>query len=135
MFSWIISPIKWLVSQISRDFFGYLEKKQDIDLEKYRENSDVLTEAMKADVEIAKIRQLQAINDNSNWMTRWIRPAFALPPVVYYAAIVYDCVFVPERDFVQRVPDEVNTVFGVILTFYFGTRVVEKIADKYMSRK
>lgn len=130
MFSLLLTPLRW----VADGFFKYLDKKQDIDLEKYKENSEVLSEAMRADVEISKIRQLQAINDNSNWMTRWIRPGFAISPIVYYAAIVVDSAWFHTQS-IQAVPSEVNTVFGIIVAFYFGGRVVEKIADKYMSKK
>ena len=128
------SIVKGVIGIFSKDLFNYLDKRQDIELEKYKENSDVLTEAMRADVELAKVRQLQAINDNSNWMTRWIRPSFALPPIVYYAAIVLDSVWFHTNS-VREVPTDVNTVFGVIVGFYFGGRVVEKIANKYLSTK
>lgn len=130
----IVKIIKGVIGLFSDKLFNYLDKKQDIDLEKYKADSEVLSEAMRADVELSKVRQLQAINDSSNWMTRWIRPGFAISPIIYYFAVMLDSVYFHTNS-VQAVPTEVNTVFGIIVSFYFGGRVVEKIADKYISSK
>lgn len=130
----ITKIVKTIFGSVADKVLAYFNKKQDIDLEKYKADASVLSEAMRADVELAKVRQLQAINDGSNWMTRWIRPGFAISPIIYYFAVMLDSVWFHTNS-VQAVPVEVHEVFMVIVGFYFGGRVVEKIADKYISSK
>lgn len=114
--------------------FGWLEKSLDINLAKYEIDSDLHKTALEASLELEKVRVAQAIADNSNWVTRWIRPAFAAVILVYMGAIVVDSIWI-HQGFVQDVPDKVHDWFMLILTFYFGARPVEKIVDKWVQSR
>jgi hypothetical protein len=48
------------------------------------------TERLQADMDIAQLsaRQAVLVAEQGSWLTRWIRPAFALPFVIYDAKIV-----------------------------------------------
>jgi hypothetical protein len=48
------------------------------------------TERLEADMAIAQLsaRQAVLVAEQGSWLTRWIRPAFALPFVIYDAKIV-----------------------------------------------
>lgn len=48
------------------------------------------TERLQADMDIAQLsaRQAVLIAEQGSWMTRWIRPAFAAPFVIYDAKII-----------------------------------------------
>lgn len=48
------------------------------------------SEKLEADLRIEELKARQAvlIAEQGNWLTRWIRPAFALPFVIYNAKIV-----------------------------------------------
>jgi hypothetical protein len=48
------------------------------------------TERLQADMDIAQLQARQAvlIAEQGSWMTRWIRPAFAAPFVIYDCKIV-----------------------------------------------
>jgi len=114
--------------------FGFMEKKLDVDLARYEIDSDIHKTALEVSLELEKIRVAQAISDNANWMTRWIRPAFAMVILIYMVAIVVDSVWIHEG-FVQDVPQKVHDWFMLILTFYFGARPVEKIIDKWVQSR
>jgi hypothetical protein len=48
------------------------------------------TEKLEADKRIAELQSQQAvlIAEQGNWVTRWIRPAFAAPFVIYNAKVI-----------------------------------------------
>jgi hypothetical protein len=72
--------------------FAWLNKKQDVDLEKYRVDGVVNVEAIKADAEIiqAQGRLQEALKDDP--VLKWGRRLIIYPTGVWYTLIVWDCV-------------------------------------------
>jgi hypothetical protein len=54
---------------------------------------DIVVQNIQADIRANELQQQLALADRSDWMTRWIRPAFSLLVFFYFGALVFDAVF------------------------------------------
>lgn len=78
LFSWLASGgIASIGEQLNRAYQAKLNAKND-------------SERIEAEKTIAQLEARQAvlIAEQGNWITRWIRPAFAIPFIVYNAKIL-----------------------------------------------
>ena len=67
------------------------------------------------------------VAEQGNWMTRWVRPAFALPFVIFtFKVIVWDKVL--GLGTTDALDPNMWSVFMVIVGAYFGGRSIEKVA-------
>ena len=88
-------------------------------------------EKLQAQVEMEILSmQLAALKvDQKNWITRWIRPAFALPFVIYdFKIIVWDKVL--GWGTTEQLPTEFWHLQMVVFTAYFLTRPYERTKGK-----
>lgn len=129
MLGTVISFGKFLL----RSLVGFREQKENIELEKYKEDAEVHKTALEASVEVEKISALQKISDNANKVTRWIRPAFAFLVWFYIGSIVLVST-VLQGYHIEKVPAEIEEWMRLIILFYFAGRPVEKIIDKWSSK-
>ena len=86
---------------------------------------------IEADKRIAELSAQQAIliAEQGNWLTRWIRPAFALPFVIYInKVIVWDMVL--GWGSTPPLSSQMAQLLTVIAGAYFLTRPVEKWIKK-----
>lgn len=100
--------------EINRAYQAKLDAKND-------------AERIEAEKQIAVLEARQAvlIAEQGNWLTRWIRPAFAFPFVVYDAKIVvWDKVL--GLGVTDPMPPEFWHLHMVIVGAYFLTRPFEK---------
>ena len=91
------------------------------------------TDAKKLDaeqrIETLKAQQAVLIAEQGNWVTRWIRPAFALPFVIYInKVIVWDMVL--GLGSTPPLSNQMAQLLTVIAGAYFLTRPVEKWIKK-----
>lgn len=119
MFAWLFSGGLKLVT-------GQLFKAYELRLKATNDK-----ERIEADVLIASISAQQnvLIAEQNSWMTRWIRPAFALPFVIYnFKFIVWDKAlgFGASQDLGPDFWLLQTIVFGA----YFGMRAIEKTFGK-----
>ena len=119
MFGTILS---WLVGGGIASIGEQINRNTEI-----RANAKNATERVKADKEIARLeaRRDILIAEQANWMTRWIRPMFALPFVIFnFKVVVWDKVFG------LGVTDSISPEFWklemVVFGAYFLTRGIEK---------
>jgi hypothetical protein len=85
------------------------------------------TEALQADMDIAQLsaRQAVLIAEQGSWMTRWIRPAFAAPFVVYiWKVVVWDMVL--GWGVTRPLGDQMNWVLVTMVGAFFLARPFEK---------
>ena len=85
-------------------------------------------ERIEADVQIATLTAQQKIliAEQSSWATRWIRPAFALPFVIYNLKfIVWDKAFGLGAS--QDLGPDFWKLQMVVFGAYFGFRAIEKV--------
>ena len=85
------------------------------------------TERLQADMDIAQLsaRQAVLVAEQGSWMTRWIRPAFAAPMVIYiWKLVVWDKVLgwgaTPDLS-----PD-LWKFFWIVVGAFFLTRAFER---------
>lgn len=86
-----------------------------------------------AEQEIARLEAQQAvlISEQGNLITRWIRPAFALPFVIYnFKIVVWDKVF--GFGATDALPEQYWQLQMIIFGAYFLTRPFEK---RYLRRQ
>lgn len=101
--------------------------------EAYKTKLDAKTEEQKleADTLIKQLEARQAVllAEQKHWTTRWIRPAFALPFVIYNAKVlVWDKVF--GLGTTDPIAPEFWQLQMIVFGAYFVTRAAEKIFYK-----
>lgn len=89
--------------------------------------ADLVSRELALEQREAELNTQLLISEQGNWMTRWVRPAWALPFVIFtFKVVVYDKVLglgsTPALD-----PAMWN-VFMMIVGAYFGGRTIEKVA-------
>jgi hypothetical protein len=85
------------------------------------------SERIEADKLISQLnaRQQVLIAEQGNWMTRWIRPAFALPFVIYdFKVIVWDKVL--KLGTTDPISPEFWQLQMIVFGAYFLTRGIER---------
>lgn len=95
--------------------------------------ADLVARELAVEQREAELATQLLVVEQGNWMTRWVRPAWALPFIVFtFKVVVYDKVLglgsTPALD-----PAMWN-VFMLIVGAYFGGRTIEKVAS-IMKRK
>lgn len=97
--------------------------------EAYRAKLQADTDEKKMETQIT-IERLQhqqrlLLEEQKRWLTAWIRPALALPVVIYvWKILVWDTVL--GLGITSNPGDTVNWIVGVIIGAYFLTRPFEK---------
>ena len=97
--------------------------------EAYTAKQRALTDSdrIQADVEIKQLEARQAvlIAEQANSVTRWIRPAIALPVVVYlWKVVIWDKVL--GWGVTDPLDERMWWIFTVVIGAYFLTRPIEK---------
>jgi hypothetical protein len=86
---WIIDTALGLV----KEGLAFLNKKQDVALEKYKVDGQVNVSAMVQDTEIIKARAALAAALKDDPVVRWGRRFFIYPIGVWFTLICYDSAF------------------------------------------
>ncbi len=74
------------------------------------------------------------IAEQGSWLTRWVRPAFALPFVVYvWKLVLWDKVL--GWGATDALGDNLTTIMVTIVGAYFITRPFEKVGQVWAARK
>lgn len=84
-------------------------------------------ERIEADKQIAQLEARQAvlIAEQGSWMTRWIRPALAMPFAIFiWKVVVWDTVL--GWGTTPHLSENMYWVMGAIISAYFLTRPFEK---------
>ena len=117
MLAFLVSLINPL-GKIAESIIEAKAKALDAKNEQERIAADVLVNQLEA-------RQAVLISEQGSWMTRWIRPAFALPFVIYnLKVIVYDKVL--GLGVTDGLPAELWQLQMIVFGAYFITRGLGK---------
>lgn len=113
MFSWVSAL--GLISNVVGFADRYLNKKLDVDLEKFKVNGQVDMNLVNAHAKVLEASQHHQRN-------KWMQWAFVFPTACFYSAIVIDCI--GQRIFgwkydVLALPDQVQYVPIAIIGFLF----------------
>lgn len=110
----LINPISQLVSSV----LEYLEKREDVKLEKYRIDGKYDIAHIQALAEVAKLRSSDIVDKCGRWL-------FIFPTGVYYAAVLYDSTFrelLPQYTWrVLALPEEFKYWAGAVLGYLLVT--------------
>ena len=116
----------WLLSWLGKGGLAAIGKELNRAYE-LRLNAKNDHERIEADKQIAQLQARQAvlIVEQGAWITRWIRPAFALPFILYNAKIiVWDKVL--GWGVTDPLPPEYWQLQMIVFGAYFLTRPLEK---------
>jgi len=95
-------------------------------------NAKNAKERIEADKLIAELEARRAVlvAEQGHWMTRWIRPAFALPFVIFnFKVVVWDKVLG------WGVTDDLSAEFWQLQMIVFGCYFLTRPIEKYFRRK
>jgi hypothetical protein len=92
MLSWLLS----FIPVIGKGFdavSSYFNKKQDVDLEKYKVDGQVNVEAMHADIALIQAQKELRLADKGDLGVRVAMWLFLIPSGIYYTAYMWDSTF------------------------------------------
>jgi hypothetical protein len=102
--------------KLAGNIFEFLNKKQDVNLEKYRIDGQVNMSLVAAEIEIIKARAAAFSN------LTWVHYGFGLVTLLYYSAIIFDCItemLLGWRWDVQPLGGSAEIWGGMIMSFFF----------------
>jgi len=118
--------LNWILKLFSGGIIGQIGEQLN-SAYKAKLTAQTTTEKLEADKQIATLHAQQAIliAEQGSWMTRWIRPAFALPFVIYdMKIVVWDKVL--EWGSTDPLTPEFWQLQMIVFGAYFITRPFEK---------
>jgi len=126
--TWLITTVlKWLSGGVLDSILSHLERRAASETERARINAETAKVFVQAEIESRKAARDIVIAEQGWWVTALIRPAFAYPLAIYYAAVIADSLFRFEWN-VASLPAPIDEWSGWIITAYFLVRGVEKTA-------
>jgi hypothetical protein len=95
--------------------------------DKDRIAADLAAQALAAEARQREAEKALLVAEQGHWMTRWVRPLWSLPFVIYtWKVVVWDiCLGWGSTDAIRG---DVATLMMVVAGTYFGGRSLEKIA-------
>ena len=82
----VFSKVFGVIGSLTSGVFTYINKKQDVDLEKYKVNGQVDIEQIRAFTLVAQARAADTVD-------RWGRRLLIYPACIYDALVFYDSAF------------------------------------------
>jgi hypothetical protein len=113
---------------------GMLEKVLQYFESKDKNETAVLTEEIKAEIERRRVQKEVIAIEHGWWVTAWIRPLLVYPFILHIATIVLDTVF----NFgwaIPPLPGLFQELEIAIVMSYFITRPIEKGIRSYIHKK
>lgn len=129
----IWSAISSVFSGLIGPLFTYLNKKEDVSLEKFKVNGQVDQSLLQAHVESLKARRdvlLQAMQYRG---VRMVQYFFVYPLCFWWSAVIMYCIlkpYFPELQPVLALPNPLNDWAAGIIGFYFLTSKVDQWVRK-----
>jgi len=126
--TWLITTLlKWLSGGVLDRVLDHLERRAASDSERERLRAETAQVFVHAEIESRRAARDIVIAEQGWWVTALIRPAFAYPLAVYYAAVIADSLFHFDWN-VAALPAPIDEWSGWIITAYFLVRGFEKTA-------
>lgn len=116
---------------LAKESFAYLNKKQDVGLEKYKIDGIVKTELIQADVEISKINSRRIVDQFVYLGFRICTYLVIFPTALWFACGMYDSTFrnlLPDYMTWRtlELPADMKIMAGAALTYILGVKVFGK---------
>lgn len=123
--------LSWLSGGMLDRMLDHLERRADSETERERIRTNVTIEEIKAEIESRRAARDIVIAEQGWWVTALIRPAFAWPLAIWWAAVIADSLFRFEWN-VAALPAPLDEWSGWIIAAYFLTRPIEKAARSFI---
>lgn len=128
---WVTTVLTWLGNLLGGPFakaaveaYG---KKLAAENTSERVAADLAARELAVEQREQEQRTQLLIAEQGNWLTRWVRPAFALPFIIFtFKVVVWDKVLGLGRT--DPLDPNMWGVFTTIVACYFGGRTIEKVA-------
>lgn len=121
--------ISGVISPITNVVGGYLNKRQDVDLEKFKVNGVVDVEAVRAHIAALTLRRDLLIEAMKYKAIRFFQYAFMAPLAVWFNAVVFRCIagpYYPQIKVVWALPGRGDEILMIIIVFLFaGSKIDE----------
>ncbi len=106
-----------------------LNKVTELKLKRLEAESDSEKIQIEAELEALEVRKQVLIAEQSNPITRWMRPLWALPFILYtWKIVVYDKIL--KLGVTEPLDDKMWGAMMLILGAYFTMRGIDKIVTK-----
>jgi hypothetical protein len=131
--SFISDIARGLSEGVLSPLFSWLNKKEDVDLEKYKVNGQIDVAAVRGHVEALRLRSDLLREAMKHKGIRFFQYAFMFPLVVWFWAIVLFCVagpYFPEIKVVKALPANLDYILSAIIAFLFAASKI----DEWMRR-
>lgn len=111
-----------------------LKARADSQVERQRIDASVAIEHVRAELARRQAQRDVLIAEQGHWVTRFMRPAFAYPLAVYYAAVITDSLFHFTWN-VAALPAPIGEWSGWIISALFLADSGERITRTIMRRR
>ena len=120
------------LSPIINAALGWQKQKLDAAGSHEARVAELAQQAIALDRREAEVNASVVIAEQGNWMTRWVRPMFALPFVIFtFKVVVWDKVLGTwTGGHTDPLDERMWGVFMAVVIAYMGGRSAEKVADK-----
>ena len=102
-----------------------LNKRVDRKIEQDAHISEYMLKQLETDVKMASLKVQMAKLDQGRWLTAWIRPGFAAPLCLWWAAVILDSMFHFSWT-IDALPGNMQNWAGAIILSFFIVRPFEK---------
>ena len=131
--------VKVLGESLVKPVLDLVAKKQDINLEKYRVDSTVGIEILKAEIETAKLRKEMNVLAMSHPVWWWAWALFVFPVGLYHASIFFVSTFPHWGWAIERVPpvqeEWANAIVGFIFLCQVGSGIAGALINRFLGRR
>ena len=126
--------VGWLTSGAADRVLSHLEQRAESRNGRERLKAEITVETIRAEIAARHAARDIVLAEQGWWVTALIRPAFAWPLAIWFAAVVADSLFHFEWD-VAALPPPLSEWAGWIVGAYFLTRPFEKAARSFLHSK
>lgn len=121
--------ISGVISPITNVFGAYLNKRQDVDLEKFKVDGVIDVEAVRAHIAALTLRRDLLLEAMKYRGIRFFQYAFMTPLALWFNAVVFHCLvgpYWPENKVVWALPGRGDEILMIVIVFLFaGSKIDE----------
>ena len=133
--SWLLGLVlRFASSGLLDKVLGALQARADSQVERERIDASVAIAHVQAELARRQAQRDVLIAEQGHWVTRFMRPAFAYPLAVYYAAVIADSLFHFTWN-VAALPAPIGDWSGWIISAIFLSESGERITRTIVGRK
>ncbi len=125
--------LRFLGGSVLSKVMDHLKLRMQAETEQERMRTEITIEEIRGEIAARQAAREIVVAEQGWWVTAMIRPAFAWPLIVWWAAVIADSLFHFNWN-VAALPAPLDEWSGWIVAAYFMTRPFEKIGRGAVSR-